>query len=219
VKLNSSAAMELLDSRLFECHSEAPEIIAGLVHQLYSPQFMTAAGPRCLSLDLARFEGDYYAYQGTGAVWPVITNVIARGLARWKLGPLAEDLGRGRLLGGLRHSGRADELWYVDRSDGSVAFRNDASAQRALATAVLGQTEQTWTASAGLYQSNRPKLPEPPAGSWQALLCQEIMPLLEQIQAAASIETPESLHLDRETGTKLEAERFKILQGEAWKGL
>ena len=83
VALHSTAAAELLNGPFLDDIPDAPDYVRTIVEWLYSPAVMTPIGPRMLSLCHAADEGDYYGYQGTGAVWSVTNGIVAKGLGHW----------------------------------------------------------------------------------------------------------------------------------------
>lgn len=77
VGLESNAAAEILNGPFLKC-IDGPDYVKAILKWLYSPQVMTPIGPRMISKKFAKYEGEYYAYQGTGAVWPHANGIIAK---------------------------------------------------------------------------------------------------------------------------------------------
>ncbi len=168
VNMPSSAAFELLNGPFLQDLPDGPDYVRQLVNRLYQPDFMTAIGVRMISLDYAHHEGDYYAYQGSGAVWGVTTGIIENGLRKHGLSRHAYDLGVRRLIDWFRTAKTTAELSYVNRQTGQPLYRHQESNEsHAICPAELGQPRQAWSASAALriLSVNRPLL-QP--GSWQA---------------------------------------------------
>ena len=169
VDMLSSAVFELLDSPFFLELKEGNEHVENLVRALYNQDtFMTPIGARMVSLEQTYLEGvEYYAYQGSGAVWPVTNGIIANGLRRWGLNRLAHDLGHRRLVGGVERSRQACELIHVHRETNRPLYVSDqipssSTEQLVVYPSDRGQLNQAWTASAALrqlhYAQERPRM-------------------------------------------------------------
>jgi glycogen debranching enzyme len=211
VRLRSSAAFELLDSGLLEPLAQRRAIVEALVERLYSPAFMTAVGPRMRSLRQARYEGDFYAYQGSGTVWGVTNGIICRGLERFGLHPLADDLGRRRFLAGLDATGAAVEMWFVERDTGAVVWNPRLpEPARHIAASSLPQPDQGWTASAALRLMTAAQPGRGPSDAWAAAVCRRA--LGTRLDLSAADEPPrEPLAVDRERGRELAARKRRLV--------
>jgi hypothetical protein len=188
------------------------------VDWLYSDEVMTPIGPRMLSLRHAAVEGDYYPYQGSGAVWSVTNGIIAKGLGRWGLHPLRRELGVDRLLGWFNRSGEAVELAYVHRETNQPCYdpypqHPWADDALIVAAAELGQIDQGWGASAALAEiwSSRIGLPDPVSGSWQRALCRRTLAHAHTNPPAADNLPEHPVHIDLEAGRALAGQRAKRL--------
>ncbi len=203
VRLRSSAAFEVLDSGLLDPLAQRRAIVEALVEKLYSPAFMTAVGPRMRSLRQARYEGDFYAYQGSGTVWGVTNGIVCRGLERAGLHPLADDLGRRRFLAGLDATGAAVEMWFVERDTGAVVWdpRLPAPARR-IAASSLPQPDQGWTASAALRLVTASEPGRGPSDAWAAGVCRRALGARLDLSATDD-PAREPLAVDRERGREL----------------
>ena len=180
VAMRSSAAFELLDGPFFVGLPDGPEYVRALVERLYSQEFMTPVGVRMTSRAHRLLEGDYWAYQGVRAVWPVTTNTITNGLRYWGMPQLAYDLGVRRLIGGLNRLGHATELMYVDDVSGRPLFHPEMITtlspqyRRVAYPAELGQTTQSWTVSAVLRQLSQQSKTSLGVAAWQTVLDQKV---------------------------------------------
>jgi glycogen debranching enzyme len=213
LRLESTAGAEVLNGPFLKDIVDGPDIVAAITRWLYSDGVMTSIGPRMLHKKFGRFEGDYYAYQGSGAVWPYANGVIAKGLRKHGLYDLSYDLGVERTLGWLDQAGQAVELGYVNRETGQPIYNPRAHAvYRAGATALaasLGQVDQGWTATAGLRElwDWSAGVPESPSGSWQQSVEWQVMKLAADIPpaSAGSPEVPQ--YIDVEQGELLKRRR------------
>ena len=219
VALHSTAAAELLNGPFLDDLPDAPDYVRTIVEWLYSPAVMTPIGPRMLSLRHAANEGDYYSYQGTGAVWSVTNGIIAKGLGHWGLHPLRRELGIDRLLAWFNRSGEAVELAYVHRETNEPCYdpypplhtRTDDTL--VIAAAELGQIDQGWGASAALAEIWADELgaPEPVSGSWQRALCRRMLARAREIPPAVAGLPERAVYVDLRTGQHLAKERARQL--------
>jgi len=153
----STLAGELLDTGLLTHQRTDGEVqahIEPIVRELFSDEFMTVFGLRARGRShRAALEPEpYAAYQGSVATWPVMTNIVSRGLRRCGLPLLAADL-ETRILAGIAHSDGFAEGWLVDE-DGAVEPGAGTTGERAeetvLATSVRFEFAQAWTVSAAV---------------------------------------------------------------------
>jgi hypothetical protein len=215
VWLESNAVLEMLEGTFFEALTDAPDYIRALTNWLYSPKVMTPVGPRMISLDFADLEGDYYAYQGTGAVWPHVNAITADGLRRWGLTPLAYDLGTARTIGGFNRSQEALELWFVERETNTPAYNpraDQVSADRAdltIAADHMGSLDQGWAITAALQElwASRDESPEPPPGNWQPEYSEHLIEMAVAAPPFSASEPADIVRVDMEEGKRLKAER------------
>lgn len=212
VQLESTAAVEVLNGPFLKDYPNGIDIVRGLVRWLYSDGVMTPIGPRMMHKKFGKFEGDYYAYQGSGAVWPHVNGIITKGLRQHGLYTPARDLGLDRTLGWLNRSGEAIEMGYVDRDTNEPCYNPYPQVKRmgakALAAAELGQLDQAWAASAGLAEIwAAPFYREERLGSWQRSFGREIMDIARHIPKASNSEPAADLYIDQEKGSRLKKER------------
>lgn len=218
VRLKSTAMLELLNSSFLKV-PEGPEYVRSLVKWLYSPEVMTAVGPRMLSLEHDMYEGEFYSYQGTGAVWPVVNGIVAKGLRNeWGLPTLSQDLGIRRTLGLLNRAGEAVELCYVDKRTGEPLYQRtycrDAIGSVAIAACDHGQIDQAWTASAGLrelWDIKNGAATEAP-GTWQRALARQAMSRAIDFLPASANHPTAPHHIDIERGEVLKLQRSHRLK-------
>ena len=222
VDMVSSSAFELLDSRFFSSLKDGFDYIRMLVHELYSENFMTRIGCRMTSREHIDLAGEYYPYQGPDAVWGVTNGIIAKGLRRWGLHPLAEDLGIMRLVGGYNHAEAALEMMYIARSSGQPAYDPavEGSARDSdsiIYPAEIGQPDQAWSASAALYQLSidYSGIEWAYGPSWQTRLIRDIMPIVDTFPTAAGSNWPQQILADLHLGRQLKQERAARLGAAA----
>jgi len=214
VALESNAAAEMLNGPFLK-NDAGPDYVQAILQWLYDPSVMTPVGPRMLSRKFDRFEGDYYAYQGTGAVWPYANGIIAKGLRNhWGIFWPAHDIGVRRTLGLLNRANEAVELAFVHRESNEPVYNPYHSVARAagglaIAASGLGQLEQGWTASAGLREiwDWRRGIPNERAGSWQRALARQVMDAAQSIPAAAKNRASQPCYIDLEKGIALKNRR------------
>src|SRR5262249_15708278 len=111
IESQSSNAALLLSSTAFDDLPDRQRYVAGLVSNVYSPNFVTDVGVRCRSLaedDLV----DFQDYHGTWANWQKDGYDVAYGLERQHFQRLAEQL-YARLLNGVNVAGAPVEFLYV----------------------------------------------------------------------------------------------------------
>ena len=218
IETASSAVFEMLDGPFFDGLADGPEYVKAIVTRLYQPDFMTAIGPRMVSLEHSGLEGDYYAYQGSGAVWGVTNGIVATSLHRWSLGDVARDMGHGRLIGWFNRARQAMELTYVHRESGQPLYESTAqdgrspAGYRKIYPAELGQPDQAWSASAALRQLHTDyKVAAPQPGTWQFALNQQVMQLAREIPTAQSANPSDPLYVDLVVGRELKRRRAESL--------
>lgn len=157
VHVETTLPGELLDTSLLEMaldEDDYADRVHQIVRHLFSASMMTAVGLRARAIEhrSALEPSPYATYQGSLTSWPVMTNIVSRGLARVGLPRLAADLDR-RILDGIAHSGRFAEAWLVDE-DGAVDVGADEAdhevERRQLATSSTFENSQAWTISAAL---------------------------------------------------------------------
>jgi glycogen debranching enzyme len=190
-----------------------------MVDWLYSAEVMTPIGPRMLSLRHAADEGDYYGYQGSGAVWSVTNGIIAKGLGHRGLSPLRRELGIDRLQAWFNRSGEAVELTYVHRETNEPCYdpypplHPKSDDALVIGAAELGQIDQGWGASAALAEIWASELgaPEPVSGSWQRALCRRTLARARESAPAVAGLPERAIYVDIGTGQDLAAERARQL--------
>jgi hypothetical protein len=215
VKLESNAAAEILNGPFLKRLPDGPDIVRSIIKWLYSEQVMTPVGPRMLHEKFSKFEGDYYAYQGTGAVWPHANGIIAKGLRyHWGLHSISHDLGARRTLGSLNRAGEAVEVMFAERKTNEPLYNPYESqlrsvGARAIAAAEFGQLDQGWAATAGLREiwDWRNGAPEELQGSWQRAFSRQIIELASYIPPADELRAAAPLYLDVQEGKKLKKSR------------
>jgi hypothetical protein len=214
VALESSAAAEILNGPFLKT-DDGPDYVKAITKWLYDPNVMTPAGPRMLSRKFDKYEGEYYAYQGTGSVWIHASGIIAKGLRKhWGLFAPSYDIGVRRTLGLLNRTGESTELVMVQRESNEPVYNPYSSEIRAvgslaIAAAELGQEDQTWAASAGLREiwDWQHGMPEERPGSWQRAIARQIMDVAMSIPAASENRPAQPLHIDLDKGRSLKAQR------------
>lgn len=182
VRVETTLPGELLESSFLDralSEADYAERVGRIVRHLFGPSMLTAVGLRARSLDhRGTLEPAPYAtYQGSLTSWPVMTNIVSRGLARIGLPRLAADLDR-RILDGIGHSGTFAEAWFVDE-DGAVEVGVDESDERAearpLATSSTFENAQAWTISAALRALHVTGGDRPAATGWRRDLEEECL--------------------------------------------
>lgn len=165
VRLKSLEALEAFDSDLFNQlpKHDYQRIFLRVVSEVFTPEWMTVAGPTMTHPQHARTDG-YVSYQGCQAVWGNIVGSCERALTRQGWNLHAHEL-RERYLKALDRSGGAPEIWFADlESTGPwgrqiIGNAHEAAARFAdvagtpgtsiLPTASLPTEWQGWSASAG----------------------------------------------------------------------
>jgi len=151
--LNSNAGL-LLGTRLFDSlpHHLSWPYVEGIVHNLFSDEFMTPVGPRLRArkhADLVSFAD----YHGSLVSWPKQTFDIAQGLRKhgfYRLAALLEDC----ILQAVHKAGEFYEFFFVDKT-GAVKYhyrqeQSDEPAFHDFGAANLPEPGQAWTVSAVL---------------------------------------------------------------------
>lgn len=218
VALESNAAAEILNGPFLK-KDDGPDYVRAVVKWLYGPQVMTPVGPRMVSRNFDRFEREYYAYQGTGTVWPHANGIIAKGLRNhWGIFRPSYDIGVRRTLGLLSRSGEAVELAFVHRESNEPIYNpysSEVSAvgATAIAAAELGQRTQGWAASAGLREAWdwSGGVPEEKSGSWQCALSRQIMEMGHSIPAATEDRPAQPFYVDLRRGEELKTKRAEAM--------
>jgi hypothetical protein len=216
VCLESNAAAEMLNGPFLK-RDDGPEYVKAILRWLYSPQVMTPIGPRMISRKFDDYEGVYYAYQGTGTVWPHVNGIIAKGLRKhWGLYRPSHDIGMKRTVGHLNRAGEAVEMAFVHRKSNEPVYNPYQSEIRAagalaIAAAELGQEDQGWAASAGLRElwDWKAGIPEERPGSWQRALARQIMDVAVEIPPADLGLPAQSFFVDLEKGREYKEQRAK----------
>jgi hypothetical protein len=186
--------MELLATPFFDELPNRRELVEKVVAKIFDRGFLTPVGVRMLHLDHAGLEGDYYPYQGTAAVWGVTQRVIAHGLRRQGLAPLAHDIGLQRLVSGLNRTGKAVEYWLVEREHGWVNYHPyrpalDGEEATVMYAAERPNQPQLWTITGAMAELLSEEAHETaPAGSWEAKLC--VRYLLEAAEVPPALVDP-----------------------------
>ncbi len=214
VALESNAAAEILNGP-FLTTTDGPDYVRAILKWLYDPKVMTPAGPRMISRKFDSFEGDYYAYQGTGAVWPHANGIIAKGLRNhWGIFKPSHDIGVRRTLGLLNRAGESVEVAFVHRESNEPIYNPYPSEVRmvgavTIAAAELGQEDQGWAASAGLREiwDWKRGIPEERSGSWQRAIARHIMDIASSIPAASENKQSQPFFVDIEKGKILKEQR------------
>lgn len=212
VRLESNAAAELLNGPFLDV-ANGPEYVRSLVKWLYGQEVMTPIGPRMLSQKFDRFEGDYYAYQGSGAVWPYVNGLIAKGLRKWELYGPSYDLGVNRTLGLLNRTRESVEVAYVDRESNEPLYDPYAPQIRPLGAVAIaaepGQLDQGWTASAGLRElwDWRRGIPDERPGSWQRAVARQALAAALHIPAASEGRITKDYCMDTKAAKGLKQKR------------
>lgn len=215
VALESNAAAEILNGPFLKDLKNGPDFVRGILKWLYGPSVMTPVGPRMISRKFERFEGEYYAYQGTGAVWPHASGIIAKGLRNhWDIYGPSYDIGVRRTLGLLDRASEAVELAYVHRESNEPIYNPypleiHAVGAVAIAAAELGQEDQGWAVTAGLREiwDWQRGVPEERPGSWQRALARQVMDLAADIPPASEGKPTASYYVDLERGKELKQKR------------
>jgi hypothetical protein len=214
VKLESNAAAELLNGPFLQGNN-GPDYVKAILKWLYDPRVMTPAGPRMLSRKYENYEGEYYAYQGSGAVWTHANGIIAKGLRNhWGIFAPSYDIGVRRTLGLLNRASESVELAFVHRESNEPVYNPYASDIRvvgaiAIAAAELGQEDQGWAASAGLREiwDWQHGVPEERPGSWQRAIARQVIDVALSIPAACEDKPTQPYYVDLKKGKLLKAQR------------
>ena len=218
VNLEGTAALEPLNGPFLH-FADGPDYVRALVEWLYCDDVMTPIGPRMISRKFERFEGEYYAYQGTGTVWPYVNGVIARGLRNsWGLYTPSRDLGVDRTLGFFNRTGEAVELGFVDREFSQPDYnpyrdRKISIGAATIAAADLGQLDQGWSATAGLREiwDWQNGFPHEKPGTWQNALARRVLELIEANPPASAGQPAQEFYIDFEKGERLKDERARAM--------
>jgi len=196
-----------LGTRLLDGFPDAADYAAGLVRRICSPEFVTAVGIRCRSVnehDLVAFQD----YHGAWAVWPKETFEVARGLKRQGLDRLARQLAN-RLLNAVNVAGANIEFLYVS-PEGRVMYdfqerdlRTDEPQQ------ILGTNQpeapQAWTVTGALALKRwlgsgrglHGTLSAPGDESWREALEAEVLTGLASVDACRTVAEVEAAYIDR----------------------
>ncbi len=204
---------ELLETRIFETLEERDrrKCITGIVHMLFSPEFLTQAGVRTRGVSHAALL-PYADYQGSQTCWGVINSILANGLRAQGFDELAREIAR-RHIDALRVSGELYEFLYVT-PDGNVALDyakpDDCSeSQPTIVGTNRPQQEQAWTVSFVLRELLylRPDVSAPDSKGWQVDVTRAVRANME----SGGTRTPAGLPLnaakycvDTEKGIELE---------------
>lgn len=223
VGLESSAGAEILNGPLLK-FADGPDYVRAILKWLYSPQVMTPIGPRMISRRFDEYEGEYYSYQGTGAVWPVVNGIIAKGLRNhWDIYLPSYDIGFRRTLGLLNREWEAVEVAFAHRESNQHVYNPHPGEIRVLgattiAAAELGQKDQGWTASAALREiwDWKHGLREERHGSWQRAVTEQLMDAVISIRAVDRDVPVHPYFVDLERGKELKARRAARLGLAAW---
>jgi glycogen debranching enzyme len=157
VEVTSTLPGELLETGILvddRSDAEVRDAITPIVEELYTNEFLTPFGLRARGLrHRPALEPDaLVAYQGSLVTWPVMTNIVSRGLRRCGLPGLAADL-EDRIEAGIRHYGDFTEGWIVDQ-DGAIepGIHEDGlrHPERPVATGIQFESAQAWTISAAV---------------------------------------------------------------------
>ncbi len=122
VETITSNALELLDTTFFDEMDEDEKIkyLKPMVEKCFDAQFLTDVGIRCVSTKYLNEPGGYSGYHGPLKSWPVLTNIIRRGLDRQGFHGLGYELNT-RLINGINISGVFPEFFDV-LMDGTVGY-------------------------------------------------------------------------------------------------
>lgn len=183
----TSQALELLDTTFFDTFSfqQKQKYITPLISMCFSPELLTDVGVRCVSINYLREPGDIAGYHGPQKSWPVLTHIIARGLARQEFSQLANELDA-RVLNGCALAGNFPEFFDV-APNGQVAYKfTFVETLPADFIGTNGRTGlQTWTAAAVVeakeqYKKRKKYVLSPT--SWQYTLQKYILDHISHIK-------------------------------------
>lgn len=161
IRTKTSVPTELLDTGIFDTldRHDRERYVAAIVHDMYSPEFLTSVGIRCRALahkDIL----PYWDYQGTFTSWPVLSNIFALGLRRQGLIGHAFDM-ENRLINAVNVAGALPEFFYVDEG-GTVRYNarvrqetdtpgdREGTIEEAIRATNAPEQLQAWTVSAVL---------------------------------------------------------------------
>lgn len=218
VALESNAAAETLNNHNFlQRLPNNVDIVRAIMRWIYSDGVMTPIGPRMMHKKFAKYEGEYYAYQGSGAGWPHANGIIAKGARNnWGLYRPSYDIGVRRTLGHINRAGEAVEVGFVERETNEPLYNPYESqarqvGARAIFAAEFGQLDQGWVASAVVREiwDWARGIPEEAPGTWQRELSRELMDRARAIPAACENRPPAPLYIDKEKGTEYKELRAK----------
>lgn len=211
LRTTTTLPAELLESGIFENLPEGYDqkaMIAPLVRTVFSPDILTAVGPRMRSLRYGNLL-PYADYQGSWTVWPVVTNIIAKGLHRYGFHSLERDLALRTLAGTVGVAGSFPEFMYVNEG-GEIGWPLLQDDEPGIAAGTLLATNfpelnQAWTVSTVLRMTEEP-CQQADERDWRGVLAEEIR---QQLLVRPSVIRLQPYRLDRETAAALEKRAFK----------
>jgi glycogen debranching enzyme len=206
LKTTTTLPAELLETGIFENLPEGydqQEMISPLVRTVFSPDILTAVGPRMRSLKHGGLL-PYADYQGSWTVWPVSTNIIAKGLHRYGFHSLERDLSLRTLAGTVGVAGSFPEFMYVN-ADGEIGWPLIKDGEPDMATGTILATNfpelnQAWTVSAVLRMTEE-SCHRPDRKDWRGDLSEEIR---RDLLVRPSVVRLHPYRLDRKGAAELE---------------
>jgi glycogen debranching enzyme len=213
LKTVTTLPAELLETGIFENLPEGydqPAMITPLVRTVFSLDILTAVGPRMRSLNYVDLL-PYADYQGSWTVWPVSTNIIAKGLHRYGFHSLERDLVLRTLAGAVGVAGSFPEFTLVN-PEGEVCWPlvKDSTPDEvtdALLATNFPELHQAWTVSAVLRMTEEP-CHQSDAQDWRGALAEEVR---WQLLARPSAIRLHPYRLDRAKAALIEE---KVVRGE-----
>ncbi len=206
VRTITAMPTELLETGIFDVlpDDERQTYVSAIVRIAHGPELITPAGIRSRSLRHADAL-PYPDYHGVLSCWGVANSMYAAGLARQRLGELADDLAL-RHIRALDAAGALYEFLYVD-AEGRVRSplrepEPGVPEEDVLAGTNRPESNQAWTLSFALrtlLQQERGD-PVPQASVWQEALTREV------IGKGAPEITLRPAYLDRKRAFALEAQ-------------
>lgn len=207
LKATTTLPAELLETGIFEDLPKGfdqQEMVAPLVRTVFSPDILTAVGPRMRSLKHGSLL-PYADYQGSWTVWPVSTNIIAKGLHRYGFHSLERDLALRTLAGTVGVAGSFPEFMYVN-AEGEIGWplikddEPDGVVTGTLQATNFPELNQAWTVSAVLRMTEE-ACRETDEHDWRGDLSEEIR---RQLLARPSAIRLRAYRLDRKSAAELE---------------
>jgi|GEM_PF-6010105 len=146
----STVQLEVLGTSIFDDlgAKNRRAYIEDILKSVYQNDFRTLAGLRSFPTKYDQHWNEGYGYDGSRAVWPILTHLVARGMRRQGYHALAYDLAA-RMVNAVNIAGTPREVFFADL-DGRIIYdpKGVYGGGEKVKITTVGEDVQTWTIAA-----------------------------------------------------------------------